>query len=152
MVRSATLSPRASSRSRSPPETRASTTSLTVPLSVARTAFTSLRRTCAQLQVRCGPTGPTNDEPPSGRSTRAPDAMPRTRSRAWSSVARGARAAALKVRSCSDGFRVRCVRVRSTSSAPLGSGSASQAPPFAAASPPNMIDIRSVAETPSTMQ
>ena len=45
MVRSATLSPRASSRSRRPPETIVSTTSLTVPPSAARTDLTSLRRT-----------------------------------------------------------------------------------------------------------
>ncbi len=154
-MRSATGSPRASSRSRNPPETIVSTTSLTVPPNAARTDLTSLRRTWAQLHVRCGPTGPTSEseELPSGRNDRAAEAMPRSRSSPWRSVARGARTAARRLRSCSDGSSVRRVSVRTTSSVPLGSGAGSHpGSDFRPGSSSNITDIRSVADTPSTMQ
>src|SRR3954467_12007012 len=62
-ARSAAISsPRAASRPRTPPVIIASTTSLTVPPTPARTALTSARSTRAQLHTRWGPIGPVKDD------------------------------------------------------------------------------------------
>ena len=57
-VRSSTDSPLDSSSSRNPFVIAASTTSLTVPPSVLRTALTSDKGAAAQATTRCEPTGP----------------------------------------------------------------------------------------------
>ena len=106
------------------------------------------------LHVRCGPTGPVSDEDPIGRSNPAAEAMPRSRSPAWASDWRGRRAAARTIRSCSEGLVAWCLRVRSTSSAPagLGPGLPTAARGCSGGRSSNITVIRSVAETPSTMQ
>ena len=152
---SSTGSPRDSSRSRNPWETIVSTTSFTVPPSWDRTDFTSLSRTRAQLHTRCGPIGPVSEDDDAGRAERPIATIAPAISRATWRDSRGLRAASRRARSCSLGSNVRRVIVRSTSSAPRGSGAGSHgatAPAPAALLSSNIIDIRSVAATPSTMQ
>ena len=89
-----------------------------------------------------GPTSGRVDARPTRHAVRAP-----------ARLVRGARSAARTLRSCSDGLSVRRVSVRSTSSTSLGSGAGCHGAASAGEEPSsNMIVIRSVADTPSTMQ
>ena len=108
------------------------------------------------LQVRCGPIDPVSEEEPTGRSNPAAEVTPRTSDSACASDARGWRAAARNAPSCSAGLTawwVKWVRLRMTSSALPGSGAGCQLCPAAwGGLSSNITVIRSVADTPSTMQ
>src|SRR6201997_122722 len=147
------FSPRLWSSSLNPPATIVNTMSLTVPPRAERIALTSLRCTWAVLHVRCGPIDPVSDDAPSGRSNPAVELTPRARACTFASDARGRRTAARNARSCSDGLTVWRVKVCSTSCALVGSGAGCQRCPGGCGGvASNITVIRSVADTPSTMQ
>jgi hypothetical protein len=129
-----------------------STTSLTVPPRPARTSLTSVRRTAAQLHVRCGPIGPISDELATGRMLGPAAIAARATSANERSDCRGARSAPRSASSWPAGlilWAIVWVRISMLD----GSGGGENEPGMAGMTvSENMTDIRSVAATPSTMQ
>ena len=129
--------------------TSVKTTSLTVPPRPARTSLTSASRVIAQLQTRCGPIGPVNEDA-DGRRVGAAAATARIKLTVPRMKSVRARIAAL---ACPAGDSTRCEAPRTNSSTLDGSGRGCQdSGGGGSASSPNITDIRSVAATPSTMQ
>ena len=134
----------------------ASTTSLIVPPWAARICLTSDSRARAQSQRRCGPIGPLSELAGLGLRSDRRFTAPRVASTAFRATRRGPRAADSTVRTASYGLAARRASECVTSSAAFGSGvglPGPRAPPAAGSRSLLMITlIRSVAETPSTMQ
>ena len=132
-----------------------STTSLTVPPKAVRTVLTSLSRTSAQLQRRCGPIGPVSEEEATGRMRELAAIAARAASSRVANVSRGRAMTRCSDWTWPEGLAL-WASVRASTSTEEGSGGGAYSRPGRAdprsVVSENITDIRSVAATPSTMQ